>query len=85
METVGRIQLGKQGVTDNFITNLKNVFKKNKNVKVSFLKSAHEGDRKKMKEISEDILNRLGTNYTGKVIGFTLALKKWRKPMRESL
>ena len=82
MQSVGKIQLGKLGVTENFILTLNSLFKSHKNIKVSVLKSYHEHNRNKMKLINEEILNKLGTNYTGKVIGFTIALKKWRKPMR---
>ena len=82
MQSVGKIQLGKSGVTENFILTLTSLFKNNKNIKISVLKSYHEHNRNKMKLINEEILNKLGANYTGKVIGFTIALKKWRKPMR---
>ena len=81
MEKIGHIQLGKQGITDNFIETLKNHFKKCKNVKVSVLKSAgHE--KAKVKEYSEEILDKLGKNFTAKIVGFTIFLKKWRKAVR---
>jgi RNA-binding protein len=81
MPRFGQIQLGKQGITDNFIENLKNQFKKHENVKISVLKSAGH-DKNKIKKYSEEILEKLGKNYTFKVIGFTIVLKKWRKPVR---
>ena len=79
--TIGQIQLGKQGLTDNFIETLKNHFKKNKNVKVSVLKSAGH-DKIKVKEYSEEILKKLGEYYTARIIGFKIVVKKWRKPRR---
>lgn len=79
---VAFVQLGKQGITDNFVETLKNYFKKYENVKVSVLKGAgHE--RKKIKEYSDELLEKLGKNYTSRIIGFTIVLKKWRKPVRE--
>jgi len=81
VEKIGYVQLGKQGITDNFIETLKNHFKKNKNVKISVLKSARK-DKKQVKEYSEKILEKLGNNYTVRVIGFTIVLKKWRKTVR---
>ena len=75
------MQLGKQGITDNFIETLKNHFKNHENVKVSVLKSA-EHNKKKLKEYSEEILEKLGKSYTSRVIGFTIVLKKWRKEIR---
>ena len=75
------IQLGKQGITDNFIESLKNLFKNHINVRVCVLKGAgHE--KKKVKDYSENILDKLGKNFTAKIVGFTIFLKKWRKPVR---
>lgn len=76
------IQLGKQGITENFIASLQNYFKSRQSVRISVLKSARgEGKEGKaqVKEYSEKILEKLGKNYTSKVIGFVITLKKWRK------
>ncbi len=81
MERIGRMQLGKQGLTENFIGTLKHHFDNHKNVKVSVLKSAGH-DKAKVKEYSEKILERLGSYYTAKVVGFTIFFKKWRKAKR---
>ena len=81
MEKIGNMQLGKQGISENFIETLKHHFDKNKNVKVHVLKSAGH-DKAKVKEYSEEILDKLGKNYTSKVVGFTIFLKKWRKAKR---
>jgi RNA-binding protein YhbY len=78
VDSVGKIQLGKNGISPNFISSLKCQFKKHNNVKVVVLKSAgHE--REKVKEYSEKILKKMGEKFTSRVIGFTIALKKWRK------
>jgi len=81
MATLAKTQLGKAGVTENFIMTLKNHFKKSNNVKVSVLRSCCR-DKKELKEIAEEILEKLGKNYTTKTIGYTIAIKKWRKPVR---
>lgn len=79
--TSADMQLGKNGVTENFIETLKSHFQKHKNVRVSVLKSAgHE--KSKIKEYEEKILNKLGNNYTARRIGFKIVIKKWRKPKR---
>ncbi len=80
MPIIGQIQLGKQGITDNFIETLKTYFKKHKNVKVSVLKSA---GREKIKEYSEEMLNKLGKNYSVRIIGFTINLRRSRKDFPE--
>jgi RNA-binding protein YhbY len=76
--TTKHIQLGKQGLTANFMETLKNYFKKNEGVRISVLKSARP-EREKVKEYAEEILEKLGKHYTSRVIGFTIVLRKWRK------
>lgn len=78
---MGNVQLGKYGITDNFINSLKNQFKTHENIKISVLKNAGH-DKKEVKKMSQEILDRLGKNYTARVIGFTIIIKKWRKPVR---
>jgi len=75
-------QLGKNGVTDNFILTLQNHFKKSKTVRISVLKSARvEGieGKKIVKKYSDEILEKLGKNYSARVIGFVIVTKKkWK-------
>jgi len=81
MSPLAQIQLGKQGITDNFIATLKTYFLKNQNVKVSVLKGAgHTKDQ--VKEYAKKILDELGDNYTARIVGFVISLKKWRRPRR---
>ena len=82
MELISTINVGKNGISDNLIEAIKSHFKKHKNVKVVFLKSFSR-DKKKIKKEAEKILDLLGKNYTYRILGFTLFLKKWRKPMRD--
>jgi RNA-binding protein YhbY len=81
MATIIVVQVGKKGVTENFIETLKHHFKNHMNIKISVLKSATR-NREELKKISEKVLRGLGDNYTSKVIGFTIVVKKWRKPVR---
>ncbi len=78
---VANIQLGKQGLTENFLKTLQDHFKKFENVKVSVLKSCCR-DRTELKKISKEILEKLGENYTARNIGYTIVLKRWRKARR---
>ncbi len=72
------MQLGKNGITDNFIQTLKSCFEKHDSVRISVLKSAgHE--KAQINEYSQKILEKLGNNYTVKMIGFKIIVKKWRK------
>ena len=81
MKKLGQIQIGKNKVSENFMGTLKDHFKDHENIKVSVLKGAG-ADKKKVKEYSEEILEGLGRNYTGRIVGFTIFIKKWRKPKR---
>ncbi len=72
------IQIGKNGLTSGIIENIKNCFKTHNDIKVSLLKSVGH-DKKKVREIAEEIQAELGNKYTYKTIGFAIFLKKWRK------
>lgn len=75
------IQIGKNGATLGVIQLIRNNFASRQNVKVILLKSARQ-DKNSTQEAAEKIVNELGKNYTYKIIGFTIFLKKWRKDMR---
>lgn len=81
MPTIRQIQLGKNGLTEDFMSNLKHHFDTTKNVKISVLRNFCR-DRKELKKIGEEVLEKLGKNYTLRIIGYTLVVKKWRREMR---
>ena len=82
MTKIGHIQLGKQGVTENFIQTLKDHFNNHNNVRVSVLRSCCR-DKEELKKITLNILEKLGNHYTAKTIGYVIAVKRWRKEVRE--
>jgi RNA-binding protein YhbY len=82
MQTIREIQLGKNGLTENFICNLKHHFDNTKNVKISVLKSCCR-DREELKKINEEILEKLGNKYNSRIIGYTIVIKKWRRDIRK--
>jgi RNA-binding protein YhbY len=73
-----KLQIGKNGLTNEFIEKLRKVFVNNDHVRINLLKSSGR-DRQKTKEWAEKIVSSLGTNYRHKIIGFTIALRKWRR------
>ena len=75
---IREIQLGKNGITENFTENLKRYFENARTVKIAVLRSARE-NKEEVKKLSEELLEKLGPHYTAKVIGFKIVLKKWRK------
>lgn len=77
----GSVQLGKNGITYNFIETLKAHFNRNNDVKVTVLKSAgHHKDL--VKKYADEIVEKLGNRYSAKVVGFTIFVKRWRRPVR---
>ncbi len=81
MRPIKKLQIGKSGLTEQFIGQVKNIFKNETMIKVTLL---HSSTRNKVEaiKIAETIIDKLGKNYTFKLIGYTLTLKKWRKPQR---
>lgn len=71
------MQIGKNGLTENFIAGLKTAFKTHEFVKIS----VHQ-HKSETKEMAEKILEKLGRKYTCKIIGFRITIKKWRKNKR---
>ena len=80
---IPKAQVGKSGITPNFLKTLKTYFVNHKNVKVSVLKSGLdvEDKKEKMREYEKKILNSLGKMYTSRTIGHTIVVKKWRRAM----
>ena len=81
MQLITSIQVGKKGMNDELVETIKDRFKRHKNVKVVFLKNSAR-DKRKIKKAAEDIIKELGPTYTYRILGFTLFIKKWRKPKR---
>jgi RNA-binding protein YhbY len=82
---MGKLQIGKEGISYNFHKAVENMFKNHNIVKINILKSARgEGKeaKERVKEYAKQIEKKLGPKYTTKVIGFTIIVKKWRKPQR---
>ena len=80
MTSESEIQLGKKGLTSEFLEDLKQRFERyqNKSIKIHVLKSARES-KQDVKEYAEKIVDFLGDKFTYKIIGFSIFLKKWRK------
>ena len=73
------IQIGKNGLTDGVMITIKNAFADRNDVKISVLKSGGH-DKEKVNEIADKIIESLGNNFTYRIVGFSIFLKKWRKP-----
>ncbi len=78
---VKELQIGKNGVTKNFVETLRAAFNNTRTIKISVLQSARES-KEDVKNHMKTILKDLGELYTGKVIGFTIIIQKWRRPRK---
>ena len=70
------LQLGKRGITNNFIESIKKEFNKADIVKISILKSART---ETMDEIAQKILSKLGSKFIIRILGFKIIIKKKRR------
>ena len=68
-------QIGKNGLTKDFIQHLVIPFKTHRVIKVQLLPSASK-DRARMKEVAQEIISGLPGKYNYRVIGFTIILMK---------
>ena len=78
MANMVKLQLGKSGLTSEFIENLKKIFANAEHVRIGMLKSSTR-DKEEAKKWSRDIVSKLGKNFTYKLIGWTLVIRKWRR------
>ena len=80
MTSQQEIQLGKKGLTSEFIKDIEKRLEKHRNavVKIKVLKSARE-NKDDVKKYAEEIIGKLGKKYTYKTLGFSISLRKWRK------
>lgn len=69
------MQIGKAGVTDNFIQTLENAFKTHYTIRLSALQSSGR-DKDSIVKIADDIVSRLKGNYAYRILGFTIIMKK---------
>jgi len=73
-------QMGKSGLTDQFLEALKTAFKTNKIVKISFLQTSTR-DRSEIKRMAEEICKKLTTKefrYDYTTIGFKATVRRFR-------
>lgn len=80
MSSQQEIQLGKKGLTQEFIEDIEKRLEKHRNasIKINVLKSARES-KADVKKYADEILEKLGSKYTYKTLGFSIFLRKWRK------
>ena len=81
MAIFATFQMGKSGLTDQFLEALRTAFKTHKIVKISFLQTSTR-DKAEIKKISEEICKRLEDKehrYDFTSIGFKATVRRFRK------
>jgi len=81
MKQIKRLQMGKNGLTEAFIGQVKSIFEKETLIKISILKSACR-DKKDAEKIGEGLVEALGKKYDYKLVGYVLTVVKYRKAQR---
>jgi len=78
MKQIKKLQIGKNGLTTEFIEQVKSVFKKEKVMKISILKSACR-DKSEADKMARELIKALGNKYGYKLVGYVITIIKYRK------
>lgn len=81
MKPIKKIQMGKNGLSEAFIDQVKAIFEDAEVLKIAILKSACR-DKDEAKEIFDSLVDALGKNYNYKLIGYVGTVRKFRKAQR---
>jgi len=81
MKPIRQLQMGKAGLSDAFVEQVRGVFESETMVKISILKSACR-DKADAKKIGEDLVGALGVKYGFKLVGYVLTVILFRKDQR---
>ena len=73
--------MGKNGLTDAFVEQVKSIFEGETLIKIAILKSACR-DEKDAEKIGQDLSETLGKKYDYKLVGYVLTIVKYRKDQR---
>lgn len=78
MTAIAKFQIGKNGLTENFIEAINLAFKTRKQIRISILKTATR-NKEEIEEIAKAIQGKLPFKTTSRIIGFTIILIKFPK------
>lgn len=80
-ETI-QLQIGKNGLTDAFVEQVRKISQTDERIKISILKSACR-DKAEAKKICDELVEKLGKNYTYRLVGYVCTLMKFRRDVRK--
>ncbi len=74
--------MGKHGLTPEFIEQIKGVFKNERMIKISILRSATR-NKAEADEIAKKLIEHLGPTYKYRLIGYVLTVMRFRKKVEK--
>jgi RNA-binding protein YhbY len=81
-EKTTQLQIGKNGLTEGFVGQVKKIFEKKDRVKISILKSACR-DKKEAEKICLKLADALGKNFAYTLVGYVCTIIKFKRIVRE--
>lgn len=84
MKPVKKLQLGKKGLTPEFMAQVKSFFETERMIKVDILKSACR-NRDEAREIGKKIVEELGPKFGFKLLGYVLTIIQFRNEKKNNL
>ena len=73
-----KLQIGKNGLSEAFVSQVKKMFEDAEIVKITILKSACR-DKAGAKKICDELVDSLGPKYAYKLIGYVVSVRRFRK------
>ncbi len=77
-----QLQIGKNGLTDAFVEQVRRLSQDKERMKITILKSACR-DKAEAKVMCDDLVEKLGKNYTYRLIGYVCTLLRFRRDVRK--
>ena len=81
MKQIKKLQMGKNGLSDAFVEQVKSIFENETLIKISILKSACR-DKADASKMAEELVRELGSKYDYKLVGYVMTIIKYRKEQR---
>ena len=81
MKQIKQLQMGKGGLSETFVEQVKSIFEKERVLKISILKSCCR-DKDEAEEIGRELVSKLGSKFGYKLVGYVLTVVKYRKERR---
>jgi RNA-binding protein YhbY len=76
------LQMGKNGLTDAFIEQVKKLMKEEERLKITILKSACR-DKAEAKKMCDELVEKLGKNYMYRLVGYVCTLLRFKRQVRK--